>query len=53
MSTLRIVLWDQLSIDIASLRDIDIKQDFIFFCEISFKFLKKLKKNKFFSSFFN
>lgn len=34
MITLRVILWDQLSNDISSLRDIDKKQDVIFFCEI-------------------
>lgn len=34
MTTLRIVLWDQLSINIASLRDIDKDNDTILICEV-------------------
>ncbi len=33
MATMRIVLWDQLSLDIASLSELDKKNDIIFFCE--------------------
>lgn len=34
MTVMRIILWDQLSTDIASLRDVDKKNDVIFFCEV-------------------
>lgn len=33
MTTLRVILWDQLSTDIASLQTVDKKHDVIFFCE--------------------
>lgn len=34
MTTLRIILWDQLSVDIASLCNIDKQNDIILFCEV-------------------
>lgn len=33
MKTLRIILWDQLSLNISSLKDVDIQHDVIFMCE--------------------